>query len=199
MAMKKKTGRVSTAARQRGSRQAGRTIMRARSGTRRKKRLSASTRPALKVIAGGKPPTGKIIRRRVLTVREKELLAVTGGQTTTKTTTTRCRSESRDECAVVGPFYSQAHDAWRVEYNDCDSTGAWWESSFYCEDEADAKRLARAAHKVKGRADWIGLHREAREIAAEGGNGFLYRIMLGERSEVFRKARDSRDISDSSR
>lgn len=81
---------------------------------------------------------------------------------------------------VTPPFHSHAFQAWKVEYYEVDSTrlGKSFESSFYCQYEADAVRLYEAAKKVTTRAQWIALRDEAMKLAADS-NGFIYRMMAG--------------------
>lgn len=85
-----------------------------------------------------------------------------------------------------GAFYSHAHQAWRVEFS-IERNGEWHTSSFYCAERVDAERLSAEAPggriTVEG---WCELYMLAMKIASTS-NGFLYRVMLDGREEIFRE------------
>lgn len=96
----------------------------------------------------------------------------------------------RSDFRVQGPFWSDAMQAWKVEYSERDSMipGGWYEGSFLCATLEDASKIAKACETITCRADWLALRDEALRIAASGGSGFIYRVMTGgERSETIRQ------------
>ena len=171
MASRKRTGSVTTAARRKNSRQAGRTRKVARTGP------GTSDKPFS------------------LRAQQRELIA--SRPTIQKNLS---RSEQREEKeyhkpAISGPWWSHATQAYRVEFYQPHKRYASHnrESSFYCSHETDAKLLLQAALKQPSWLGWLDLKRTAMEIAQDRvalgvhdgtPDGFLYRIMAGDR-EVF--------------
>jgi len=96
----------------------------------------------------------------------------------------------RSDFSVRGPFWSDAMQAWRVEYSERDNKipGGWYEGSFLCATMEDASKIAKACETITCRADWLALRDEALRIASSGGHGFIYRVMTGgEREDVIRR------------
>lgn len=99
--------------------------------------------------------------------------------------------KARDKVArilgTVGrPFWSNAHNAWRVEFALQDKDGRWHTSSFYCEHQDDATRLAdEAGHGQATYEHWCELRELAVKLAGKS-NGFLYRIMVDGSEETFK-------------
>jgi len=87
---------------------------------------------------------------------------------------------------ITGPYWSDATVAWRIEFYQHHPKRASLSrgSSFYCSELADAQRLYHDASKVKSWKQWLALRSVATELAVGRRDGFLYRIMAGER-EVF--------------
>ncbi len=156
MGSRKKTGAATTGARRKSSPRGGRTSTTAGSGKSRAGRRLTTPTPST--------PAAPVAPSPVQTRR----------------------SHSRSSVAdryVAGPFWSDASQAWRVEYVERDESmpGGWWEGSFYCGRLEDAEHLAVASRKVKSREDWMYLRRDAISLAIVQGAGFLYRVMHGER------------------
>ncbi len=170
MASRKKTGTASTGAPRKNSRQAGHTSTTASTGTGRSApRSITSTRPfslaaqqAEQAASQTSPkPSGKkkiASRSDIIHLRNGEFM-------------------------VYGPFWSDAMQAYRVEYWERDSMvpGGQWGSSFYCSRVEDAARIGEAAKQVKSRVEWMELRELAMELAAQQKEGFLYRVMTGAR------------------
>lgn len=103
--------------------------------------------------------------------------------------TRNSRSDSRKRFhrhVVSGPYWSDATRAYRVEFYQAHRQWASHtrQSSFYCSEEADAIRLFNAAKRVKSWEQWLDLRTLAADLAIGRSDGFLYRMMAGER-EVF--------------
>lgn len=155
-------------------RPATRTTGNARSGRRK-----VTTKPRL-----------TLVKRTVLSAVEMRILKQLERLAAKDDHLRAVRRKIRPDYSIHGPFYSQAHSAYRLEYSEAVPGEANWSSSFYCEKEEDAAQLAvEARHTVKGREDWKRLHNKAKEIAAST-NGFLYRTIIGEPCETFRKAQE---------
>lgn len=100
--------------------------------------------------------------------------------------TVTVRSSEYATPIISGPYWSHAARAYRIEF--FQSHRRWpskqRQSSFYCSEHADAIKLMESARSVKSWEAWLELRSVAALIAVDRRDGFLYRIMSGER-EVF--------------
>jgi len=121
-------------------------------------------------------------KRLVAKWRRGDTLAVTGKK--------RIEVDSKELPAgsfvVSGPFWSDANKAYRITFYqvDPDLPGRRFESSFYCSNVRDADQLGQAVQTVKTRQEWFDLRDLAIKLAEAREDGFMYRLMNGDR-EVF--------------
>lgn len=88
---------------------------------------------------------------------------------------------------ISAHWFSQAHNAWKIEYSEQLADGkTWWTSAIYCSDEQIASMIATVAAKVKHKGQWDELAERVKLIAKEMKAGFLYRIMEGGKIETFK-------------
>jgi hypothetical protein len=166
--MAKKAGSARTAAPRSPSRRAGRTRKTARTGFSPEQTLSE--------------------RPFSLKAQQREAASMTSPKPSPKRMTAS-PSDSKlgyQRPVITGPYWSDATVAWRIEFYQHHPKRASLSrgSSFYCSEQADAERLYAAASKVKTWAQWLALRTVAVELAVGRRDGFLYRVMAGER-EVF--------------
>lgn len=172
MGSRKKIGSAPTGARPLRSQAAGRTRTTASSGTapggRHSITLPRKASPEIGPSRKGKP-------------RIEEVSSPSRKPSTRRMTT------SPSEPHVTGHFWSDAAQAWRVEFYQEDVTlpGRCYQGSFYCQQEEDARELAEAARGIRTREEWLNLRGRAMEIAKQQRQGFIYRLMAGE-CETFR-------------
>lgn len=147
-------------------------------------RITGSARsgqPRAKPPSDSEPPVVK----RSGTDRTKHKLLDRLGQPTPRGGKLR-DAVARTAGSVSGAFWSQANGAWRVEFS-IRRGNTWYTSSFYCEHQEDADRLAALAHSGWMTVEqWADLYGAAMQIA-KASNGYLWRVMLNGRLEVFRE------------
>jgi hypothetical protein len=86
---------------------------------------------------------------------------------------------AKHEVFIDGPFWSMAHDAWRVERREYEQSKLISESSFFCSQREHAENLADEARKDPTITGWEATREIAITLTQSLKEGFLYRIMCG--------------------